>query len=410
MINVLINAYAVSPDSGSEPGLGWNWIVNLSKHCNLFIITEGEWRDKIEKTIKTLPQQDNIHFYYNPLPDNVRKMCNRQGDWRFYIYYRQWQKKSLNIAREIMLNHKIDIIHQLNMIGYREPGDLWKIQNIPFVWGPVGAYGWTSLKYLSGYPLSVKLKQIIKDSINLIQQKYYPLSKKAMKRADCVLAANSKVYEYIKRNLREDVILLNETGCYERECELIKSDFCDKEFNILWVGKFDYRKQIVLAIHTVANLAKTYPFIKLKIVGGDKNNKKLINLTKSLGIEQNIMWYGQVSHSEVYRIMQESDIFLFTSIDEGTPHVVLEAIQNSLPVICFDTCGQGDIVNENIGIKIPLSNSRQSSIDFAKSISYLIDNREILLKMKLNCAKQQCNFSWENKIQKVIEIYNKLLR
>ncbi len=32
MLNVLINAYAVSPNWGSEPGMGWNWII---KYCSL---------------------------------------------------------------------------------------------------------------------------------------------------------------------------------------------------------------------------------------------------------------------------------------------------------------------------------------------------------------------------------------
>ena len=48
MISVLVNAYACSPHWGSEPGMGWNWILALSKYCELYIITEGEWRDKIE--------------------------------------------------------------------------------------------------------------------------------------------------------------------------------------------------------------------------------------------------------------------------------------------------------------------------------------------------------------------------
>ena len=30
------------------------------------------------------------------------------------------------------------------------------------------------------------------------------------------------------------------------------------------------------------------------------------------------------------------------------PHVVLEAIANNLPVVCFDTCGQGDAVNDKV--------------------------------------------------------------
>ena len=94
MINVLINAYAVSPNWGSEPGLGWNWVTNLAKYCNVYVITEGEWKQEIEAAVEKLPQKDNLHFYYNPLPDRIRKMCWNQGDWRFYKYYRQWQEKT----------------------------------------------------------------------------------------------------------------------------------------------------------------------------------------------------------------------------------------------------------------------------------------------------------------------------
>ena len=71
MLNVLINAYAVSPNWGSEQGMGWNWVVNLAKYCNVDVITEGEWRDEIEKAVSALPQRDNLTFHYLPVTDKV---------------------------------------------------------------------------------------------------------------------------------------------------------------------------------------------------------------------------------------------------------------------------------------------------------------------------------------------------
>lgn len=410
MLNILINAYAVSPNWGSEPGLGWNWVVNLSKYCNVFVITEGEWKDEIEKALQILPQRDNIHFYYNPVSSEIRKMCWNQGDWRFYKYYRQWQEKTLLIAKDIIAQNRIDIIHQLNMIGFREPGSLWKIEGIPFVWGPIGGYGWNTLRYLKGQPIGVKLKSAIKNIINIIQGRLYPLSNNAMKHASCVMAANSNVYKYIKSNFREDVILLNETGCYVRNIPLSDRKN-EREFRILWVGKFDYRKQLELAIQTVYQLGDVYPFIKLNIVG-DKDNTtylRLSELCSKLNIDYNVVWHGKIPNKEVHRLMQESDVFLFTSIDEGTPHVILEAIQNNLPIVCFDTCGQGDVVNDSIGIKIPLSNSTQSPSDFARAISSLIVNRNKLHQMRLNCSQRQKELSWDAKILKVVSIYNRII-
>lgn len=71
------------------------------------------------------------------------------------------------------------------------------------------------------------------------------------------------------------------------------------------------------------------------------------------------------------RVYAKNDLFFFTSIAEGTPHVILEAIGNNLPILCFDTCGQGDCVNKNIGIKIPLSNPQKSTYEFASILNNL---------------------------------------
>lgn len=78
MLSILVNAYACSPNMGSEPGMAWNWCINLANHCELYIITEGEFKGKIEAVLPTLPQGKNMHFYYNPVSDEIRKMCWNQ--------------------------------------------------------------------------------------------------------------------------------------------------------------------------------------------------------------------------------------------------------------------------------------------------------------------------------------------
>ena len=80
MLKILVNAYACSPEMGSEPGMGWNWCSHIARHCELHIITEGEFREKIERVLPTLPEGKNMHFYYLPVEEKVRRMCWNQGD------------------------------------------------------------------------------------------------------------------------------------------------------------------------------------------------------------------------------------------------------------------------------------------------------------------------------------------
>jgi glycosyltransferase involved in cell wall biosynthesis len=406
MLSILINAYACSPEMGSEPGMGWNWCVNLAKHCELHIITEGEFRDNIEAALPNLPQRNNMHFYYNPVSEKIRKMCWNQGDWRFYKYYREWQWKTYLIAKKIIQKHHIDVIHQLNMIGFREPGYLWKIKNIPFIWGPIDAKESFPTTFLKDASFKTKLFISLKNAITKYQLKYAKRVHLAARQATYVISASSNSQQAIRKYFHIESPLLNETGCYIQDHPII--DKSKKEdFDILWVGKLDFRKQLNIALCSIARAQNRH--FKLHIVGGG-NNSFYQMLAKKLGIEKQCIWHGSISHKQVQKFMQKSDIFFFTSIAEGTPHVVLEAIGNNLPVLCFNTCGQGDCVNENIGIKIELSNPEQSIQEFSSILNDLEKKRYSLQMMSEKCKQRQIELSWTEKALQMLNLYNNSIR
>ena len=407
-MKILINAYACSPNMGSEPGMAWNWCVHLAKHCELHIITEGEFRDRIEAVVPTLPQGRNMHFYYNPVSEDIRRMCWNQGDWRFYKYYREWQWKTYLMAKEICSKEKIDILHQLNMIGFREPGYLWKLSEetgIKFVWGPVDAKDKFPLSYAQGAGLKTRLFLWLKNTITCWQLRYASRVRKAANTASVVISASSNSVKSFKKYMNVDSILLNETGCSYDEVPVHKQNE-KKTFDILWVGKMDFRKQLGLALESVAMAYRND--IRLHIVGGGDAAPYRLH-AESLGIMDICVWHGAVSHEEVQRLMQLSDLFLFTSVAEGTPHVVLEATANHLPVLCFDTCGQGDSVNEKVGVKIRLSNPKQSVKEFANKLEYLYNHRDVLQTMSDNCRQRQIELSWDKKAEEMVRLYEQLL-
>lgn len=350
-----------------------------------------------------------MYFYYNPVPDEVRRMCWNQGDWRFYKYYREWQWKTYLMAKEICSKEKIDVLHQLNMIGFREPGYLWKLSEetgIRFVWGPVDAKDKFPLAYAQGAGLKTKAFLWLKNTITCWQLGHSSRVRKAASVASVVVSASSNSVRSFKKYLNVDSPLLNETGCSTEERAVVCPE--DKRtFDVLWVGKMDFRKQLGLALMAVATAYRAD--IRLHIVGGG-DAASYRRQAEALGIMDVCVWHGTVSHEEVQRLMQMADVFLFTSVAEGTPHVVLEAIANHLPVLCFDTCGQGDAVNEAVGIKIPLSNPKQSVKDFAKEIDYLYWHRDVLQTLADNCRQRQLELSWDRKAEEMVRMYATLIR
>ena len=410
MYKILFNAYACSPDMGSEPGMAWNWVSHLAKYCELHIITEGEFREKIERVVPTLPQGGNMRFYYNPVPDEVRRMCWNQGDWRFYKYYREWQWKTYLMACDICAVEKIDILHQLNMIGFREPGYLWKLSEeigVPFVWGPIGGLKQFPTAYLQVAGLKMKVFIRLKNFLNVWQLKHDKRVDKAFRTASLLVSSIPDSYRAIKRYKGLESVVIPETGCFLTDD--IPTDRFDEElFHVMWVGKFDFRKQLPLALRAVAMASNPHIILDVYGTGSDAQVEEAKRLTASLGIDIHVVWHGCQPNDTVMKAMQRAQLFFFTSVSEDTSTVVLEAVSNRLPVLCFDACGMSAVIDNCVGRKIPLSNSIESAQAFAQALNDLEGNRALLKQLSVNCKQRQLELSWDEKAKTMVNKYNQI--
>ena len=147
--------------------------------------------------------------------------------------------------------------------------------------------------------------------------------------------------------------------------------------------------------------------LHLHIVGGGNSVEE--QLYKSYADSKhinNITWHGKVEINEVNRLMNKSDALFFTSIMEATSTVVLEAIQNRIPVICFDTCGFGSIIDDSVGYKVKLHDYESALKDFKLIL-------ETLTKKELNALSENTTLklrenSWSTKAAVLYSYYEEL--
>ena len=69
--------------------MGWNWVLQMSKSFDLWVLTRQSNKLNIEKWIEKNPQYNKINFIYYDLPYFLRFW--KKGMRGVRIYYNIWQ-------------------------------------------------------------------------------------------------------------------------------------------------------------------------------------------------------------------------------------------------------------------------------------------------------------------------------
>ena len=162
---VLVCVYACSPYRGSEPGMGWNYLRLIARDRQVWAIVEKEkWEKDIRKWLSEHPDEmQNVHFVF--IHKSRCRWLRRIWPPSYYWFYRIWHWKAYKIALRMHDEICFDCVHQLNMVGFREPGYMWKL-SIPFIWGPVGGLGLTDWRLLGLLSFGGKVEFFFRNIIN----------------------------------------------------------------------------------------------------------------------------------------------------------------------------------------------------------------------------------------------------
>jgi glycosyltransferase involved in cell wall biosynthesis len=147
----------------------------------------------------------------------------------------------------------------------------------------------------------------------------------------------------------------------------------------------------------------------LTVLGDGPERMRWEKLADKLGLNELVDWAGRLPLKEAQRKMAEADVFVLTSVKEGTPTVMMEALSCGLPVICHDACGMAPVIDQICGIKVPMVKPDRSAAGFGQAIQRFIDTPELVQELSvgaLNC--KEC-FSWANNVGRMAQVYEDLL-
>ena len=406
---VLISAYACGPKWGSEIGVGWNWVINIARHCAVTVITESGFREDILDALPRLNLPHAPTFHFVDIGETARRRCWNQGDWRFYRDYRRWQQSAYDLASRLIAEEHFDVCHHLNMIGYREPGYLWRLP-LPFVWGPVGGHEQMPWRFIPALGLKAAPYYVARNLLNGIQARTAPRVRSAARTAAAVIVAtptNQAALQHL-HGVRSTLIV--ETGTSSASVRRCQSAFDgSRPLRVCWCGKFLAQKALPIALRALA-IASREIRVELDIIGDGRERTSWHQLSKRLGVDQNCRWLGKIPHEEALRAIAESDCMLLTSIQEATSTVVMEALSAGVPVVCHDSCGFGAVVDDRCGIKVPLVSPSRSVQGFARALVRLSRDPALVVRLSRGAGERACEFTWEKKAEAVVKLYEIVLQ
>jgi len=161
-------------------------------------------------------------------------------------------------------------------------------------------------------------------------------------------------------------------------------------------------------LQAASRVLQTFPETKFLLVGDGILRERLICQAEDLKIRDNIIFTGLVERKEVPKLISVMDVVVHTSLREGLPRVLPEALAMAKPVVAFEIDGIGEIIEDGInGYLIPPRDSRK----LANSIIHLLQDKEKARRMgEVGRSMVAPAFELEVMVEHISEIYKELIQ
>ena len=416
-MKIFISAHELSPIQGSECRSAWNILTRLSFMHELTIFCAetnqfktSDYKHQVETHIDSFHKSTKLIFIKQPLItifiSQINKLIfgwqsNIGNNILYFLGVRFWEK---NLYKYIKKNYKKselpNLIHHFNHISFREPGYCWKL-DIPFIWGPVSGMVSPPKNFISSLDSSLKKKIQFRYFINYLQSHYGLRIKQASKKSSHIFCVGSDDYNFFKQNTRK-ISYMSDMGTNPRK-NIIDRDK-NKKITISLIGRLDPLKAPQIALDCFSESKKIRDNANLQIIGEGPLMDELRNKYSGI-LGSSVQWTGKILYDEVKMKLSNTDLLIHTSIKEAGSAVVLEALEQSVPVICHDAFGLAHTINEKCGIKIKMSSEQESVEGFKRSIEFLIDNPDIIESLRNGAHIRSQELSWSKMVDEISSKY-----
>jgi glycosyltransferase involved in cell wall biosynthesis len=406
--SVLMIAYACDPKGIGEYWLGWGWAEQAARAYQVTLITTLHCPESVTESARACGI--NVHFV--GLPEWVRSVIGSLkggGAWLGRII---WQYRAANLAEKLHREKPFALVHQTTFHTFRVPFVASRL-NIPAVWGPVAGGEYVPEGFASyvggGRFLTLKRKALNRLCLQL------PPVKRSLRRASTIFVSNHTTLGFLPVDIQSKCVVVPPNSLRPDDERPITSPPMPRtkngsdKFRLLSIGYCFPTRSMRLAFEALIQSGiKDYEFF---IVGEGPALEDWKRTAASLGLTGKVTFTGKVPYKEAQGYYETCDVLVFPSLKDSGGSSLLEAMSRNLPIVCLDWAGPGEMVDAKSGVKVPVTNPKETVKGFAEALVRLKDDPELRTALaRAAWLRSQSAFRWEAKFQVLRSCYDRLIK
>lgn len=329
---IFVSAYGCEPNKGSEIGVGWHWIVEMSKYFELWVMTRASNKQNIENYLMENPIKSEIHFVYFDLPGKLRFW--KKGLRGVRLYYNLWQIFSDKLVKKTMIENNIGTYHLLTY-----GNAFWKASNYGtkqrFIWGPTGGMDTIPAEFSKRYGTKQRFLEFVRRWAVKTIRLNGGFQKKC-KRADIIFCKTGNMYNAISDKYKNKAMVFTDVAVEKRDIKEIKRKSITK---YVAAGRLDGWRGFDILIEAFNEALRENGNIVLEILGEGNDRKRLEKIIAKHGLGDKVSLTGKVGREVYEKKMEEADVVVNPNLKEGGVTVAFDSIAFGKPLICIDTGG-----------------------------------------------------------------------
>ncbi len=400
-MRVLLSAFACAPHSGSEPGVGWHWALEIARLGHeVVVVTRADTRTAIQAELAGDHLPAGLRFEF-VMPGWLERLADR--GLPLQLVHLAWQLAAYRQARHLMRRERFDLVHHITYCVIRQPSFMGRLP-VPFVLGPVGGGERSPWALRAGMGARGWWLELVRDGLNLIARAD-PITRQALAAARLIYVSSRETARLVPPRHRAKVRIGLQVGIEPPASPPAGAGETTAAgpLRLLFVGRCLAWKGMHLGLEALAELLARGRWARLTVAGTGPAEARWRRQAQRLGVDDAIDWLAWVEHDRMAEVYRAHDLLLFPSLHDSGAQSVLEALAQGRPVVCLDLGGPASLVDASCGRVIVTHGRRRPGVvrDLTNALQELADSPDLRRRLGQGARARAARYDWPGQVATV---------